>query len=474
MTCSATTPRCSASCSTRTSKCSITIDDASAAHRCRAARRDEPAGRDRAAGGARRARRGHAEGPGRRGRRPAMLVGQRDANERSGAQPRDRPVREAGPQRARQPRPRAVRRRDRQRGERPARDRASNAMLASTPKSRRRADASCAGRRSPRSSTTARRLLRNDATTKQRNYLFVAVGAVALALLVLALANRWITRPLSRLADEARVMASERLPNAVNSILETPPGEDVVPPEVEPVRVRGGAEVAGAVDALNAVQESAMGLAVEQVVLRRNIADSFVNLGRRNQNLLSRQLDLITQLEQEESDAEELEQLFRLDHLATRMRRNAESLLVLAGEEPARQWSAPVPVGDVLAGRARRSRAVLACPPAADGRDDGDRQGRRRRQSHRRGTGRERSHVLAARFDGERLRTPQRRGLRDRDRRRRPRNVGRGHRASERPPLGERNPSRLHRRGTWVTTSSRSSRCGTRSRSTSNRRSPAV
>jgi signal transduction histidine kinase len=191
-------------------------------------------------------------------------------------------------------------------------------------------------------------LLRKDATTQQRNYLLAAAGAVVLALMVLALANRWITRPLSRLADEARVMASERLPNAVNSILETPAGEDVVPPAIEPVHVRGGSEVSGAVDALNAVQESAIGLAVEQVVLRRNIADSFVNLGRRNQNLLSRQLDLITQLEQEESDAEELEQLFRLDHLATRMRRNAESLLVLAGEEPARQWSAPVAVGDVL------------------------------------------------------------------------------------------------------------------------------
>jgi signal transduction histidine kinase len=190
--------------------------------------------------------------------------------------------------------------------------------------------------------------LRDDATTKQRNYLLAAVGAVALALFVLALANRWITKPLSRLANEARVMASERLPNAVNSILDTPLGDDVVPPTIEPVRVRGGAEVAGAVEALNAVQESAIGLAVEQVVLRRNIADSFVNLGRRNQNLLSRQLDLITHLEQEESDSEELEQLFQLDHLATRMRRNAESLLVLAGEEPARQWSAPVPVADVL------------------------------------------------------------------------------------------------------------------------------
>ena len=238
-------------------------------------------------------------------------------------------------------------------------------------------------RRAPLSCAATRR--RSNATT-----CLVAVGAVALALLVLALANRWITRPLSRLADEARVMASERLPNAVNSILETPLGEDVVPPEVEPVRVRGGAEVAGAVDALNAVQESAMGLAVEQVVLRRNIADSFVNLGRRNQNLLSRQLDLITQLEQEESDAEELEHLFRLDHLATRMRRNAESLLVLAGEDPAAQWSAPVPVGDVLRaalGEVEQYSRVRLQPIDET---TVDRQGRRRRQSHRRRARRER------------------------------------------------------------------------------------
>ena len=79
------------------------------------------------------------------------------------------------------------------------------------------------------------------------------------ALLVLALANRWITKPLSRLADEARVMASERLPNAVNSILETPLGEDVVPPTIEPIHVARGAEVLGAVEALNAVQASAIG-----------------------------------------------------------------------------------------------------------------------------------------------------------------------------------------------------------------------
>src|SRR3546814_7200846 len=89
-------------------------------------------------------------------------------------------------------------------------------------------------------------------------------------------------------------------------------------------------------------------LAVEQAVLRRNISDSYINLGRRNQNLLSRQLDFITDLERNEADPDILEDLFKLDHLATRMRRNAESLLVLAGVAPPRQWAAPVRVTDVV------------------------------------------------------------------------------------------------------------------------------
>jgi hypothetical protein len=101
-------------------------------------------------------------------------------------------------------------------------------------------------------------------------------------------------------------------------------------------------------EALNTVQDTALDLAVEQAVLRRNIADSFVNLGRRNQNLLGRQLDFITELETNEISPDTLGNLFRLDHLATRMRRNAESLLVLAGIEPARKWAAPVRLTDVI------------------------------------------------------------------------------------------------------------------------------
>jgi signal transduction histidine kinase len=169
-------------------------------------------------------------------------------------------------------------------------------------------------------------------------------GAVALTVLV----SRSITRPLRSLTQQAQEMASRRLPEAVLDILETPLGDDVHVPHMEPVTVHTRDEVADVAAALNTVQDSALDLAVEQAVLRRNIADSFVNLGRRNQNLLGRQLDFITELESNETDPDTLASLFRLDHLATRMRRNAESLLVLAGIEPPRKWAAPVRLTDVV------------------------------------------------------------------------------------------------------------------------------
>src|SRR5688500_6384733 len=121
-------------------------------------------------------------------------------------------------------------------------------------------------------------------------------------------------------------------------------------PEVEPISVKSRDEVSEVAAALSAVQASAVVLAVEQAVLRRNISDSYVNLGRRNQNLLDRQLDFITELESSETDPQSLEELFRLDHLATRMRRNAESLLVLANVEPSRHSPVPVSVSDIVRG----------------------------------------------------------------------------------------------------------------------------
>jgi signal transduction histidine kinase len=81
---------------------------------------------------------------------------------------------------------------------------------------------------------------------------------------------------------------------------------------------------------------------------RRFTSDMLVNLARRNQSMLYRQLDIINQLEEKERDPDTLSDLFTLDHLATRVRRNAESLLVLAGEQPPRTWTAPVPLRDVV------------------------------------------------------------------------------------------------------------------------------
>jgi signal transduction histidine kinase len=190
--------------------------------------------------------------------------------------------------------------------------------------------------------------LESAASARQRWYVILAIVALAVAIVVTWLVSRSITKPLRSLTGQATTMADHRLPEAVLDILDTPLGEDVEVPEVDPVAVETRDEVADVADALNTVQDTALDLAVEQAVLRRNIADSFVNLGRRNQNLLGRQLDFITELETHETNPDTLANLFRLDHLATRMRRNAESLLVLAGIEPPRKWASPVRLTDVI------------------------------------------------------------------------------------------------------------------------------
>ena len=191
-------------------------------------------------------------------------------------------------------------------------------------------------------------VLNAAAERRERIYVAMAIVTLVVAVGLTWAVSRSITRPLRALTRQAKDMADHRLPDAVTDILETPLGENITVPQVDPVRVRTRDEVSDVAEALNTVQDTALDLAVEQAVLRRNIADSFVNLGRRNQNLLGRQLDFITELESNETNADTLSNLFRLDHLATRMRRNAESLLVLAGIEPPRQWAAPVRLTDVI------------------------------------------------------------------------------------------------------------------------------
>ncbi|WP_369249162.1 nitrate- and nitrite sensing domain-containing protein [Streptomyces sp. R41] len=180
---------------------------------------------------------------------------------------------------------------------------------------------------------------------------FLALGALILAVAaaLAVISARSITRPLGALADEADAVAGTRLPVAVRRVQEAGPDTPLPADDGRPELPGTAREITRLVAALRNVERTAVGLAAEQAVLRRNSTESLASLGRRNQALLNRQLGLITTLESQELDPDALAELFELDHLATRMRRNAESLLVLAGEEsPARSWSRTVTVAEVV------------------------------------------------------------------------------------------------------------------------------
>ena len=187
--------------------------------------------------------------------------------------------------------------------------------------------------------------LQDDATQRMAlllgAVLICFIGSVYLA----TVASRSIAAPLATLAGEANRLAGERLPEAVRRATA---GDGNAPPLTVAVPAGASDEVRLVADALDRVQATAYSLATEQAMLRRSTTESLANLGRRNQNLLRRQLGFITSLEREESDPTGLANLFELDHLATRMRRNAESLLVLVGAASPRQWSEPMPISDVI------------------------------------------------------------------------------------------------------------------------------
>lgn len=174
----------------------------------------------------------------------------------------------------------------------------------------------------------------------------LALGAVALLGGLAVGAARSVSAPLTALAREAGEVATARLPEAVSRVQSTGAAQD--PPAPVAVPERAGTEVRLVADAFDRVQRVAFDLATEQAVLRKNATESLVNLGRRNQNLVRRQISFINKLEHEDADPATLANLFELDHLATRMRRNAESLLVLAGESSPRPWATPLSVTDVV------------------------------------------------------------------------------------------------------------------------------
>ncbi|MFI9382395.1 nitrate- and nitrite sensing domain-containing protein [Kutzneria sp. NPDC052558] len=178
-------------------------------------------------------------------------------------------------------------------------------------------------------------------------------GALVLAALLAALALMTlvagsILAPLRVLRENALDMARVRLPEAIRKILTTADPIAAATDAVPPVPVHTTEEVGQLARAFDVVNQQAVRLAAEQAALRGTINDMFVNLSRRIQGLVERQLGVIDKLEKDEEDPDQLAHLFELDHLATQMRRNSENLLVLSGTGLVRRMARSVPVSDVL------------------------------------------------------------------------------------------------------------------------------
>ncbi|MFI1968995.1 histidine kinase [Streptomyces cinnamoneus] len=190
------------------------------------------------------------------------------------------------------------------------------------------------------------RELRDDAQNEAYLNGVLIILVLGISLVGAFVVARSMVRSLRRLQETAQKVAEERLPELVKQLSETDPQD--VDTSVESVGVHSRDEIGKVAAAFDHVHQEAVRLAAEQALLRGNVNAMFTNLSRRSQGLIQRQLSLISELESREADPDQLSSLFRLDHLATRMRRNGENLLVLAGEEPGRRWTRPVPLVDVL------------------------------------------------------------------------------------------------------------------------------
>ncbi len=171
-----------------------------------------------------------------------------------------------------------------------------------------------------------------------------AFGLLALTLLIAFAVSRRIVNPLRRLTV-ATGEIRDRLPRMVEEM--AVPGQ-TSQVDLYEIPVESRDEIGRLAQSFNDVNATTVAVAKEQAALRGSIAEMFVNVARRDQVLLNRQLAFLDELERSEEDPSTLSNLFRLDHLATRMRRNAESLLVLAGIDSGRRVRQPMPVSDVV------------------------------------------------------------------------------------------------------------------------------
>jgi signal transduction histidine kinase len=173
----------------------------------------------------------------------------------------------------------------------------------------------------------------------------VGLLAVILSILFSLLMGRRLLRRLTGLRQAALDLAHDRLPSVMARLRA---GETVDVDAESPSAAPSIDEIDQVQRAFAVVHRTAVQAAVDEANLRRGISDVFRNLARRNQALLHRQLGLLDGMERRADEPEQLEDLFRIDHLTTRMRRHAEGLIILSGDSPGRSWSQPVPFIDVL------------------------------------------------------------------------------------------------------------------------------
>jgi hypothetical protein len=189
----------------------------------------------------------------------------------------------------------------------------------------------------------------NAADSQREAYLVAGVAAVVLLIALWGsyAVIRSVVRRVRGVTDAAVRVSEEDLPALVDALQN--PSEDIS--DLKPTRIEaaGSDEVGELAASFTTLHSTLIDVASQQMdILRKGVSEIFVTLARRNRSLVDRQLALLDELESREEDPETLGGYYNLDHLATRMRRNAESLLVLAGSEPTRIWSKPLEVSEII------------------------------------------------------------------------------------------------------------------------------
>ncbi|HVV09467.1 nitrate- and nitrite sensing domain-containing protein [Amycolatopsis sp.] len=182
-----------------------------------------------------------------------------------------------------------------------------------------------------------------------RRSIVIAAASLLLAVIVLLLALRMgndLVRRLRTLRADT-LEADERLPEVVERIRR---GEDVDVSREMPALDYGGDEIGEVADAFSKAQQAAVAAAVQEARLREGTNTVFLNIARRSQAVVHRQLQVLDKAERAADDPEQMELLYQLDHLSTRERRNAENLIVLGGAQLTRQWHTAVNLLDIVRG----------------------------------------------------------------------------------------------------------------------------